>query len=73
MKTVRIVYPPALGLLTAVTLGCAGYAESVADMRRSLLNGNKAGALEHVNDALDVRDSEDYPKKLKGDNALLVL
>lgn len=53
--------------------GCAGYAESVQGMRTSLLRGNKVDALGYVNDALDVKKDDELPKKLSGDNALLVL
>ena len=42
-------------------------------MRTALQQGNKPQALEKVNDALDVRKPDEYPKKLKGNNALLLL
>lgn len=60
----------ALGLLLG---GCAGYSGSVKEVRTALLSGDKSKALDAVNRALDVDRSDEMPKKLKGDKALLVL
>lgn len=53
--------------------GCAGYAESVREVRSSLLAGDKARALDKVNDALDVDGDDELPEDIAGDTALLVL
>ena len=53
--------------------GCAGYAESVREVRSSLLAGDKARALGKVNDALDVDGDDELPEDIAGDTALLVL
>ncbi len=61
-------------LLAAVLVsGCAGYAGSVKEIRSSLLAGDKKRALKEANKALKVKKPDDYPKKLKGNNALLLL
>jgi len=53
--------------------GCAGYAGDVKEIRSSLIAGDKARALEMANQALDVDASNELPRKVGGDNALLVL
>lgn len=60
-------------LVSVALLGCAGYEGAVAEMRTALQAGNKNLALEHVDEALDVDEPDAYPKKLKGDKALLLL
>ncbi len=67
MKGLRLI------VLAVTATGCAGYAGEVAEMRTALQHGNKPLALEKINDALDVKEPDEYPKKLKGDNALLLL
>ncbi len=64
-----------IALMTVLTAigGCAGYAGAVKDMRTSLIAGDKERALKMANRALDVDEPDEFPKKLKGDNALLVL
>ncbi|MCP4198443.1 MAG: hypothetical protein GY762_14940 [Proteobacteria bacterium] len=64
-----------IGFLLVVVFvsGCAGYAGAVKEVRSSLLVGDKERALKEVNKALKVRKSDHYPKKLKGNNALLLL
>lgn len=62
------------GLLCAyLATGCAGYAGSVKDVRAALRAGDKNRALEMANAALEVETSDALPKKLEGDNALLLL
>lgn len=53
--------------------GCAGYAGDVKEIRSSLLAGNKTRALEMSNASLEVEEPDQYPVKIGGDNALLVL
>ncbi|MDD5305854.1 MAG: hypothetical protein PHU25_00900 [Deltaproteobacteria bacterium] len=54
-------------------LGCAGYAGSVKEMRTELLAGNKDKALGMANSALDVKEADDEPEDVSGDNALLLV
>jgi hypothetical protein len=63
----------ALLLIPLLLGGCAGYAGSVKEVRSALLAGDKAGALKMANGALKVKESDDFPKKLKGNNSLLLL
>ncbi len=67
-----LILPLAI-LLATVVGGCAGYAENVQAMRSSLLSGNKAEALKQANKAMKVKKPDEFPEKLKGDAALLVL
>ncbi len=60
-------------LVAYVVSGCAGYAGAVQDMRTSLLAGNKERALKKVNGALDVRNPDELPDKIKGYDSLLLL
>jgi uncharacterized protein len=70
----RFVFQTVLLLIGTLSIGgCAGYAGAVAEVRTSLLAGNKERALKEVNRAMKVKDDDAYPKKIKGDNALLVL
>ena len=55
------------------SIGCAGYEGAVSKMHESLLSGDKLGALEHANAALEVSADEEYPEKLVGNNSLLLL
>jgi hypothetical protein len=61
-------------LIAALALaGCAGYAGDVAEIRSALRAGDKPRALEMANAVLDVEEDHEYPRKVGGDNALLVL
>jgi len=54
-------------------VNCAGYEGAVAEMHASLLSGDKLNALEQANAALEVKEADEYPEKLVGNNSLLLL
>jgi hypothetical protein len=70
MTVLRIV---SVLLVFVLVGGCAGYAGSVKEIRSSLLAGDKKRALDEANKALKVKKPDAFPKKLKGNNALLLL
>ena len=63
----------AVGLSAAITSGCAGHEARTLNMRTALDAGNPREAIASLNEAMDVKSDRDLPKKLEGDNALLVL
>ena len=67
----RALYLALLGV--ALLSGCGGYASTSEAFRKSLTAGRPEAALAAVNQAMDVSRPEDLPKKLKGDNTLLLL
>ncbi|AKU94627.1 TPR domain protein [Labilithrix luteola] len=54
-------------------IGCGGHEARTLPMRTALDAGNAKGAIQAVNEELDVKKSEDLPSDIKGDNAILVL
>jgi uncharacterized protein len=68
----RLCY--ALGLaLAAIGLGCAGHEARLASTFDALDRGATAEALTTLDEELEVKDPEELPADLDGDNALLVL
>ena len=62
-----------LGLAATWSVGCAGYAGQVEGMRTALAAGDKAGALKHIDEALDLGGPDEYPLKVESDTSLLLL
>lgn len=67
--------PRALGVLalSLVAAGCAGHAARTVAARRALDRHDPKKALELYNDELEVSSGGELPKKVSGDNALLLL
>ncbi len=59
--------------MVAALAGCAGYEGDVRAIREALLAGDRVRALAAANEALDVDESDELPRKVSGDKALLVL
>ncbi|HEY6877656.1 MAG TPA: hypothetical protein VI299_06530 [Polyangiales bacterium] len=53
--------------------GCAGHSARTVDARRALDRHDAKGALALYNKELEVESGKDLPKKVSGDNALLLL
>jgi len=69
--------PPLLGLAPALLLvgaaGCASFSDSVRPALNALDQGNPEGALEVLNDRLEVASGDQFPAEVVGDNAVLLL
>ncbi|MFO0662170.1 MAG: hypothetical protein U0165_20400 [Polyangiaceae bacterium] len=59
--------------LSSSTLGCAGHEGRTVKMRSALDAGDPHRAIREINKQLDVESDEQLPKKIEGDDALLVL
>ncbi len=60
-------------VLLVALAGCAGYQGDLETVRKALLAGDKRTALAEIDRALDVKEPEELPDDVSGDNALLVL
>jgi uncharacterized protein len=66
-------YLAALLLATLALAGCGGHEMRTLKMRSALDAGQPRQAITHLNEELGVDKDEDLPKKVEGDDALLVL
>jgi len=62
-----------LALSLAFTGGCSGHEARTLRMRTALDAGEPRAAIKAVNEELAVDKDSDLPKKVEGDDALLVL
>lgn len=69
MKLARAVCVVLFGMLSA----CAGHADKTLAARNALDAGDPRGALKALNEELDVDSERELPKKVGGDNSLLLL
>ena len=69
----KLIFNSFPALVTIISIsGCAGYAGKVQKMRTALSEGNKKAAINHIDNALKVKNDSDYPDKLNSVDALLV-
>ena len=59
--------------VSAWLVGCGGHEARTLKMRTALDVGNAKAAIAAVDEELEVKSSNDLPKDIKGDNAILVL
>jgi len=64
---------PALVALTLWMAGCASHSDYTKDARSALDVGRPREALDHYNEALEVKSAKDLPVKVGGDNVLFIL
>lgn len=73
-KFSRTIYCLWFGVFWASSAtGCAGYAGQVENMRTALRAGDKNGALNSINEALDLKESDHYPLEVESETSLLLL
>ncbi len=68
-----LALPLVLGVVASGLLGCGGHTERTLKMRTALDHGDANGAIRALNEELEVKSSDDLPKSVLGDEALLVL
>ena len=69
----RATFFAAAGALFALLAGCGGHSERTLPVRTALDEGRPREAIKAINEELEVKKDDELPKKVEGDDALLVL
>ena len=73
VNATRTVASILAGVIASVLVGCGGHSERTLPVRTALDEGRPRAAIAALNKELEVDHDGDMPKKIEGDNALLVL